>query len=373
MEGGAERLSGKLLSKLLVIMKEIKRVAIVGSHGLYANYGGWDQLVRNLAEKKATYIEYLIFNSADSPRNIKAPQGVTVKHLKYKASGFQGLFFDFWSILSCFRHVDTILLLGVQGIILIPFLNIFKKIRIVSNPGGIEWERPKFNLFTKLYLKLCFKLSFKYSNYVIIDNPYYYNFLPKRKNAKVIVVPYGGEIDTSLTTNAEIEQKYSFIKSEYLLSISRAMEDNLITELCESFVGSKHILVVISNLSSSTYGLVILKKYNNCSNIILINGLYNKPELDLVRRKCKAYIHTHTLCGTAPSLVEMIVCQRPIFSIDNPQNRFTMHDEGFLYSTFSEIQDFLNSDSELTELIPSAEICKFYDWNKIVTEYQSLF
>ena len=30
----------------------MKRVAIIGSHGLYANYGGWDQLVNNLAEKK---------------------------------------------------------------------------------------------------------------------------------------------------------------------------------------------------------------------------------------------------------------------------------------------------------------------------------
>lgn len=28
------------------------RVNIVGSHGLYASYGGWDQLVINLAELK---------------------------------------------------------------------------------------------------------------------------------------------------------------------------------------------------------------------------------------------------------------------------------------------------------------------------------
>ena len=30
----------------------MKRVAIIGSHGLYANYGGWDQLVNNLVEEK---------------------------------------------------------------------------------------------------------------------------------------------------------------------------------------------------------------------------------------------------------------------------------------------------------------------------------
>ena len=31
----------------------MKKVAIIGSHGLYANYGGWDQLVKNLAERKS--------------------------------------------------------------------------------------------------------------------------------------------------------------------------------------------------------------------------------------------------------------------------------------------------------------------------------
>ena len=41
----------------------MRKVAIIGSHGLYANYGGWDQLVKNLAEKKSNNeLNYLIFN-----------------------------------------------------------------------------------------------------------------------------------------------------------------------------------------------------------------------------------------------------------------------------------------------------------------------
>jgi hypothetical protein len=37
----------------------MQKVAIIGSHGLYAKYGGWDQLVYNLAENKSENIEYL--------------------------------------------------------------------------------------------------------------------------------------------------------------------------------------------------------------------------------------------------------------------------------------------------------------------------
>ena len=351
----------------------MKKIAIIGSHGLYANFGGWDQLVRNLAERKInTQIEYLIFNSIETPEEITCPKGVHIKRLRLKASGFQGLFYDFWSIILCFWKVDTILFLGVQGIPLIPILNIFRKVKIISNVGGIEWERPKFGFFSKQYLKFCFNLSFIYSDYVVLDNPHYKTFIPKRNKAEVVVLSYGGEIDTKLEINKEIKEKYPFIISEYFLSISRALADNLIDELCESFMDSKHTLVLISNFSSSTFGKNVYNKYKNFSNIILIDGLYDKAELDLVRRKCKAYIHTHTLCGTAPSLVEMIIAQRPIISIENPQNRFTLHNQAFFFSKFSDIQELINSDTSLNIFIPSKEICELYDWNKIVSDYESI-
>ena len=182
-----------------------------------------------------------------------------------------------------------------------------------------------------------------------------------------------GEIDTSLEITKEIEKKYPFIITDYFLSISRSLADNLIDELCESFVDSKHMLVLISNLSSSDYGKFVYSKYKDCLNIVLINGLYDKAELDLVRRKCKAYIHTHTLCGTAPSLVEMIISQRPIFSIDNPQNRFTLHNQSYFFSNFSDIQTLLNEKNNLIKFIPSSEICKLYDWNKAVKDYEHLY
>ena len=343
----------------------INRVAIIGSHGLYANYGGWDQLVNNLAEKKSRGFEYLIFNSSEAPK--------TIKRIGLKASGFQGIFYDFWSILICYWKVDTILLLGTQGIPLIIFLLPFKKVRLVSNVGGIEWERPKFGFFSKLYLKICFNLSTLFSDFLILDNPHYKTFLPHWTRASVHIIPYGGTINVNLNKNIFLVEKYPFLENGYFLSISRALEDNMIMELCESFVDSKHKLVLISNLSSSNYGKRVLLKYKDQRNITLINGLYIKPELDLIRRNCVAYIHTHTLCGTAPSLVEMIIAQKPIISSDIPQNRFTLHEEGFFYKRFSEIQNLLVENTDLGRYIPSKKIADLYDWKGIVRAYEDLY
>lgn len=352
----------------------MKKIAIIGSHGLYANYGGWDQLVRNLAEKKSIQnFEYLIFNSSDSPKVAHYPQGVQVKRMLVKASGFQGLIYDFWSILLCYRKIDTILFLGVQGIPLIPILFLFRKVRIISNVGGIEWERPKFGFFSKMYLKFCFNLSFIFSDYVILDNPYYYAFLPKKKNAQVKVLSYGGEIDFSLSINEELINKYPFINGEYFLSVSRSLEDNQLEELCGCFAHLTQKLVLISNFSKSTYGSNVYNKYNKLPNLILIDGLYQKQELDLIRRKCKAYIHTHKLCGTAPSLVEMIIAQVPIISYDNPQNRHTLQNQGFFFSSFDSIRQLVNTQSDLANFVPTTDLIKVYNWNKIVMDYEGIF
>jgi hypothetical protein len=345
----------------------------VGSHGIYANYGGWDQLVNNLAEKKSNPIEYLIFNSTESRLVDVCPDGVKVKRLGLKASGFQGLFYDFYSILYAYWRVDTLLLLGVQGIPLLLLLGLFRKVNVVANVGGIEWERPKFSMPAKLYLKLCFYLSAKFANTVILDNPHYRTFLPLKPKADIEMIPYGGTIDNSLEINLEYVNRYPFLGKPYYLSISRALADNMVRELCESFSGKAETLVLISNFTSSDYGMTVFNTYKSINNIVLINGLYVKAELDLIRRSCKAYIHTHTLCGTAPSLVEMIIAQRPIISVEIPQNRFTLEDQGFFYKEFGEILELLRTTSSLDKYIPDDRLIAKYDWQSIVDKYEMLF
>ena len=213
-----------------------------------------------------------------------------------------------------------------------------------------------------------------HSSYVklVIDNKLYQQYIPIKKKCKVEIIPYGGTIDKSKRLDKKILTQYPFIKNEYFLSISRSIEDNKLKELCETFLNLNKNLVLISNFSNSFYGKNILKSYSQYRNIYLIDGLYDKPILDLIRRKCFAYIHTRTLCGTAPSLVEMIKCERPILSIDVPQNRFTMDDMGNFFSRFSELRDILSSRASLKS-IKSPELLFKYSWSTVVKQYENLY
>ena len=351
----------------------MKKIAIIGSHGLYASYGGWDQLVNNLAENKSDDIEYIIFNSSCIGCVKDPPFGVSVKKLIFRADGWQGFFFDFYSIILSYFNSDALLLLGAQGMPIVRFLSLFKTQNVIINIGGVEWERPKYNRVIKKYFKYCFKLCLKKSRKIILDNAHYKMFIPANSECSSFVIPYGGTIDSSLEVNSELSEKHPFLKKEYFLSISRSLEDNKIDELCNIFQDSNKTLVLISNFSKSEYGKKVLIKYDNISNIYLIDGLYNKPELDLVRRKCLAYIHTHTLCGTAPSLVEMIVSGRPILSIDIPQNRHTLKSEGYFFKNFNDLKSHLEINNSMEAYIPNKDIRKSYSWLNIVNKYESIY
>lgn len=350
-----------------------RRVAIVSSNGLRATYGGWDQLVNNLVDRKAEELSYVVFNPRDTPVPPDVPAGVVVRQLPLHASGFQGLIFDFWSVLLCFRRVDAVLLLGVQAIPLLGLLKLVWPVTIVANVGGIEWERPQFGMLSKLFLKLCFWLSLRCAKTVVLDNPHHGVFLPARYRARVEIIPYGGTIDTSLGPDDGMRAKYPFLREPYYLSVSRSVADNQLEELCAAFAGTRHRLVLISNLSKSEYGRAVQAKYAECANITLIDGLYLKPELDLIRRQCAAYVHTHALCGTAPSLVEMVVARRPILSTDAPQNRFTLGGSGYFYSDFGALIALLDGGADLDAYIPPDHVARSYRWDDIVRRYETTY
>jgi glycosyltransferase involved in cell wall biosynthesis len=359
-----------------IINNDIKKVAIIGSHGLYANYGGWDQLVINLAERNRNF-EYLIFNSRDSNKNFKTPKGSKVIFMPLKASGLEGIFYDFLSIIIAYiKGCRTLLLLGNQGIPIIPFLQIFGKKNIVTNIGGIEWEREKFNFLQKQYLRIAFYISKKYSTHLIFDNQHFIDIISKHEEnifpEKLNVIPYGGDLDYNGNID-ELKEKYPFITGNYFLTVSRAIPDNQIIEVIEAFKNSDKLLVVISNLSTSNYGKEILNRYNNLRNILLIDGLYNKTELDTIRRNAGCYIHTHSTCGSAPSLIEMIHARIPILAFDVPQNRYTLKNSGWYFKNFEELKTHVQNKSNFDGALPEEQLKERYLWKNIIEEYEALF
>ena len=119
-----------------------KKIAIIGTNGVPAKYGGFETLTQNL-------IKYLDKNSLDitvycsnlSGKNKpKTYNGANLIYFPFKANGWQSLFYDFFSILHGLIFSDILIILGFSGAFAFPFKKIFNK-KIIYNIGGIEWKK----------------------------------------------------------------------------------------------------------------------------------------------------------------------------------------------------------------------------------------
>ena len=147
------------------------RVAIVGIVGVPGNYGGFETMVDNLVDAEKT--EFTVYCSSYNYKDqIKNYKNAKLVYIRIKANGVSSILYDIFSILhAVISGHKTILILGVSGAILIPFIRILPlKIRIITNIDGIEWKRDKWNSAAKFFLKFSEKLAVNYSSIVIADN-----------------------------------------------------------------------------------------------------------------------------------------------------------------------------------------------------------
>jgi len=150
---------------------------------------------------------------------------------------------------------------------------------------------------------------------------------------KLNVIEYGGDHIVKRTISDGIKEKYNFLNKPYDLSISRAQKDNKLHLLLNAYSKiSNRNLVLISNWQVSEYGKDLKKQFQNkYSNVFVVDAIYDKEELDIIRTNTSLYIHSHSQCGTAPSLVEAMNYNIPVICFDVATNRATTKKSNILF------------------------------------------
>lgn len=149
----------------------MKRLAIIGSHGLPPRYGGFETFADNLVKSLNSIFDISVYcSSRDYQHKKPSYNGAKLIYLPLKANGIQSIFYDILSILHALRYADVLLVLGVSGCIIFPFLRIFSNKKILVNIDGLEWSRDKWSRIAKTFLKLSERLAIRYASAVIVDN-----------------------------------------------------------------------------------------------------------------------------------------------------------------------------------------------------------
>lgn len=360
----------------------MKTVAIIGTNGLPAKYGGFETLTNFLVENFERDSINVIVYCSNTPKNkrLSSYKGAKLIYFPFKANGWQSILYDFTTILHAFFNASDLIILGFSGAFAFPLNKLFKK-NIIFNIGGIEWKKVRGSKFISKFeiefKKLMERLCVNNSNTVIIDNLYFKNYIFDTYGKIPVLAEYGGDHAKRIDVNPELLNKHFFLKSEYALSVSRAQEDMNIHLLIEAFIKvPEKRIVIISNWHISKYGQKLYEKnVGKYDNIILLKAIYDSKELDTIRTHASLYIHTHSLCGTAPSLVEAMSLEIPVISFDVPTNRFTTENKTLFFKDVTSLIQILKdlSNEKLLEIKNQMfEISKRrYVWKRISKIYQN--
>ncbi|MDW7690523.1 DUF1972 domain-containing protein [Flammeovirgaceae bacterium SG7u.111] len=359
----------------------MKKIAIIGSVGIPAKYGGFetlaDQLVKQL-KNKFNFVVYCSKKVYCHKDRLNSYNNSKLVYLPLSANGAEGVLYDIISLLHSYliEKVESILVLGVGASPLFPFLKFFSKnTKIISHIDGLEWTRDKWSSQAKTYLKFCEKIAVKYADIIISDNEEIYNYVYKKYGLITPVIAYGGD-HTIVLPNIE-PNPFSSLNEKYAFSVCRIEPENNIHIILQSFSLLELDLIIIGNWNDSNYGQQLRKEYSKFSNIHLLDPIFDQIKLDSIRRNCYLYIHGHSAGGTNPSLVEAMWLGLPIIAWDVLYNRYSTKNKAKYFDSPESLKIIIKEQNSQTIKQLSLQMKEVahenYTWTKIASEYSIIF
>ncbi len=356
-----------------------KKIAIIGTVGLPAKYGGFESLAEYLTEHLGSSFDITVYCSSKFYTNkIKTYNGAQLKYIPLNANGVQSILYDIIAIFNALFFADTLLILGVSGCMVLPFVKLISTKKVIVNIDGLEWKRAKWGKAAKWFLKYSEKIAVKYADTIVSDNKVIQQYVQDRYQVKSELIAYGADHTSKEELSTNVLNKFPFLSEKYAFKVCRVEPENNIAMILEGFSEYPNLpIVLIGNWENSEYGKQLKIQFSHFKNIFLVDPIYNQHILNQIRSNCFIYVHGHSAGGTNPSLVEAMYLGLPIISFGVQYNIETTANKAIYFNNKLELIELLNN-LKIAVLNIVAEDLKViarekYTWKVISEQYASLF
>jgi glycosyltransferase involved in cell wall biosynthesis len=366
---------------------KLKRVAIIGIKGYPYVYGGYETLIKSIAERiklQQTDVTIYCHRSlfADKPKSVN---GI---HLKYipalESKSLSQLTHSLLSTLhACFCRYDAILYVNVANA---PFgwLPRLFGTKTLINVDGMEWLRPKWKGLGSLYYTWCARMVKYTFNTVITDAEEMRKTYATQFNTSSVMIPYGAE--KSSGTNTDILNQLNVLPHKYYLVVGRMIPDNNLNFIIEEYKrsGSDMPLVVVGDdIFKSDYAKKIHASTTDLENIKFAGYVEDYNALTTLYEQCFAYIHGHEYGGTNPTLVLAMQSSCLILALNSRFNKEVLNngENGLFFnkrtSSLTKLMEKAASADSQTALEEMKKkgpwrVENMYNWDKIANQYLNI-
>jgi glycosyltransferase involved in cell wall biosynthesis len=320
--------------------KKTLTVALLGSRGIPARYGGFETVVEELVNHlpKDRFRIYVACESSmrglgSSPSNVRTLYFPVIEKLRMISEVAYDALSLSW---SAFATLDVVLLFGYAAS---PFCLLPRLLgkTVVVNVDGLEWKRRKFPRFVRWALRAAEMIVTRAATILVCDSRAIGAYYLQRYGVDSVFIPNPGR--PCVTGNSESLREFGLQPGGYYSVVARLEPENNIDVIIEGFKksGSRRKLVIVGPLYANTYVESLPKMRNE--RVIFLGGVYDRRKLGAIRNNSYAYIHGQEVGGTSPSLLESMACGTAILSLDVSFNREVAQDSALYFANAAELAE----------------------------------
>lgn len=357
------------------------KLAILGTRGIPARYGGFETFAEEIASRLATHgVDVTVFCPSKDARKDEVYRGVRLAFVKYPAeSKFSEVLWDVKCFWAARRGFDVVYMLGV-GASFGAWIPRLAGAKVWINSDGLEWKRTKWSPAQRLYLAVAEALGLALASRIIADSPAIKDYLRARyiRVKRVSTIAYGAEIPTR-PPDQSVLGEWGLNPYRYSLVVCRLEPENHVLEVVVGYqrANSTIPLIILGDIRNPNAYVKRLLAHAS-DHVRFIGTIYDKERLQALRYYSSAYIHGHSVGGTNPSLLEAMACSNLVVAHDNAFNRCVLQDAGLFFrdpeSLASALQELESNTSQIQILRDRARniISSHYHWDQIADEYLHL-
>ena len=359
------------------------RVALLGTRGIPANYGGFETFAEQLSVRLARRgHEVTVYCRANNIRTRELVyQGVrlevlpTIPH-KYLDT-ITHTFFSTLHILLRLRRHDVLLYCNGANAVFTAIPRLLGT-PTVLNVDGLERKRKKWNAAARAWYGLSERLATRLPTELVTDAEVIQRYYSERYGKASHFIAYGAM--RGKVASRDALDRFGLQSGEYYLYVSRMEPENnplLVVQAFERTQIDRKLVMV----GDAPYAADYIREIKRTADprIVFTGALYGRG-YDELQSHCTAYIHATEVGGTHPALIEAMGRGAPVLFLETPENAEVAGDVG---RVFLKDADALARLIEQVDAMPANERGEMgrrgleaarerYDWERVVDRYEEL-
>ncbi len=359
------------------------RIAILGTRGIPASYGGFETFAEHLSTRLvARGHEVTVYGRAHyvSPRQLEF-HGVRIKVLptirhKYLDTVIHAFLSALHAAIS--SRFDAVLICNAANAPFVPILRLTGT-PVAINVDGLEHKRKKWGWLGRRYYLFAERLSTLLPNVIVTDAQVIHDYYLARYHATSKMIAYGSEVERRPDRIGV--RKWRAEPNRYVLYVSRLEPENNAHLVIEAFrkVRTAYRLLIVGDAPYARDYINDLKARARGDKRIVFTGFVFGQDYRVLQQNAYCYVHATEVGGTHPALLEAMGYGNCVLTLNTPENLEVVGEAGIAYRDEAELAEKLQRVLRDGSLVQSyrhraqARVQRYYDWERVVDQYEELF